>query len=245
MGSVLWKNALFNTRRRKLQDVFSLLLVVSVVLVVCVCGGGRVGVMGAEPPRHSTLGYRSGDENDSNNNNDMSHPKHQQHHHYHNHHNHHHHHDQHHHYHSTPPTTRGQSLSPHSPKGQYLVPHSGEGLASDPVSEDSSVLPVRDGTNSDRKTGDGTGKLEGDVERGLRSVASVSPKPGPKDIINSVVVQGEFGKDISREINKTSEYLIEFMYNTSVLQVCRNWKESLPINRRILFIDSNILIQVC
>lgn len=38
------------------------------------------------------------------------------------------------------------------------------------------------------------------------------------DIINSVVIKGEFGTVITGRINKTTEYLFEFFYNTSQLE---------------------------
>ncbi|KAK7076004.1 dsRNA-gated channel SID-1, partial [Halocaridina rubra] len=36
--------------------------------------------------------------------------------------------------------------------------------------------------------------------------------------INSVVIRGDFGEDIKGDINKTTEYLFEFFYNTSSLE---------------------------
>jgi len=47
------------------------------------------------------------------------------------------------------------------------------------------------------------------------------PQPTPEDVINSVVIKGTFGVDITEQINKTSEYLIEFIYNATELWVCK------------------------
>lgn len=42
---------------------------------------------------------------------------------------------------------------------------------------------------------------------------------GYEQIIHSIVIEGKFGKEITRVINRTSEYLIEFIYNATELEV--------------------------
>ncbi|KAK3849492.1 hypothetical protein Pcinc_043754, partial [Petrolisthes cinctipes] len=111
---------------------------------------------------------------------------------------------------------RKDVLSP--PPVHHQGAHPEDKPASGPLDlpEDNSIRPLGDDARSGPKTKNG--RYGSGVGRGMRSVVSMTPMPGPPDIINSVVIQGIFGVDISREINKTSEYLIEFLYNTSVLE---------------------------
>lgn len=51
-----------------------------------------------------------------------------------------------------------------------------------------------------------------------RSVANM--KYGFEEIIHSFVIEGKFGVAIDEQINKTSEYLFEFIYNATELKVC-------------------------
>lgn len=60
----------------------------------------------------------------------------------------------------------------------------------------------------------------GRVDRGQKTNATSRTNRGFQGTIHSVVVEGKFGHPLTQNINKTLEYLFEFTYNSTVLEVC-------------------------
>lgn len=65
---------------------------------------------------------------------------------------------------------------------------------------------------------------------------------GHREAIHSVVLEGKIGEHITKKINETFEYLIEFTYNVTELEVSRN--ELMLIEVFIWRIDYLVLISL-
>ncbi|MPC97308.1 hypothetical protein E2C01_092618 [Portunus trituberculatus] len=55
---------------------------------------------------------------------------------------------------------------------------------------------------------------------------------GHREAIHSVVLEGKFGEHITKKINETFEYLIEFTYNVTVLEVSKTDSIELSVHLR-------------
>lgn len=72
--------------------------------------------------------------------------------------------------------------------------------------------------NRRQKTNTNSAVVEGFLHQETSTSRMVRSYQGA---IHSVVVEGKFGVDLTRKINKTFEYLFEFTYNATELQVSK------------------------